>query len=734
MKTSVNTIKMLLLAGIAWLSAGNTYAQNSFRAVILSKTENTPLAGVKVSLQSDSTRITLSNNNGIAVLNGLPSGTTTVTFSYIGYKPQSTVVTLPDTTTHQVYMDADEKELDNVVVVSSTRGNDKIENATTKVEVLGQEEMNEESTLKPGNIASILGDVSGVQIQQSSATSGNSNIRIQGLDGRYTQMLRDGMPLFDGYSGGFGVLSIPPLDLKQIELIKGSASTLYGGGAIGGLVNLISKKPTYSPDASFLVNQTTLKETNINAYYAQRWKHIGFTMFAGETLQKEVDVNKDGLSDVPNIKSTVIHPTLFLYPSSKTSISLGWSGNFEKRLGGDMIAIGGGKDPAHPYFEKNALNRNLFTLISESRLDNSLTLNVKGSVSLFNRDETTNTYIFSGRQNNYYGEISLVKHLQKHTIVGGVNITGDDFKPSAATPAPVGNVSNNTIGIFAQDTWQLFEKTKLEGGLRLDHHADYGNFVLPRLALFQRFDEHWGSRIGFGMGYVTPNPLTPQIRDYSIYQLQPISPSSVPERSYGGSIEVNYKKEFGTESSLFINTAYFITQINHPVVATEDAAGNVNFSNASKPVRTSGLDIYTQLHVNAWEFYLGYTYTNAERTYLPANQFMPITPKNRLAGTVLYELENIFRIGVEASYNSYQYREDYSKTPGYLFIAVMAEKKFGPKWSLVLNCENLLDERQSKHEALYTGSITNPVFKTLWAPIDGRVVNLCLRFKPFAKK
>jgi iron complex outermembrane receptor protein/outer membrane receptor for ferrienterochelin and colicins len=67
-------------------------------------------------------------------------------------------------------------------------------------------------------------------------------------------------------------------------------------------------------------------------------------------------------------------------------------------------------------------------------------------------------------------------------------------------------------------------------------------------------------------------------------------------------------------------------------------------------------------------------------------------------------------------------------------MAAMAEKKFGPKWSLVLNCENLLDERQSKYESLYTGSIADPTFKTLWAPIDGRVFNLCLRFQPFAKK
>lgn len=621
--------------------------------------------------------------------------------------------------------------LNDVTVVSVTRSGDKIENATTKVEVLGLEEMNEESTIKPGNIASILGDVSGVQIQQSSAVSGNANVRIQGLDGRYTQVLRDGMPLYGGYAGGFGVLSIPPLDLKQIELVKGSSSTLYGGGAIGGLINLVSKKPAYTPDASFLVNQTTLKETNLNAYYAQRWKKAGFTLFAGQLFQQAVDVNKDGFSDVPKTTSTLLHPVLYLYPSASTTISLGWSGSFDKRTGGDMLAVKNTKNAEHPYFEENQLNRNSFTLISDTRLGNRLSFTLKGSMSIFDRTQTTNTYAFKGNQQNYYAEASLVQRLTAHTLVAGLNVTGDRFRPSDATPVPVGRFSNNTAGIFVQDTWQLWARTKLEAGLRADHHVDYGNFVLPRLVLFHRFDEHWGGRAGFGMGYVTPNALTPQIRDYSIYQIQPIAKGTTAEKSVSGNIEVNYKKEWDEAHSLFINHAFFITQINHPLAGIEDADGNLSFSNQSKPLLTKGFDTYIQAKLDEWELYLGYTYTDAVRKYLPQNQFVLITPRHRAAATMVYEIEGKWRMGLEASYTGHQYRENYSQTPGYLFAAAMVERKLGPKWSLILNCENLLDKKQSNYEPLYTGSIANPAFATLWAPIDGRVANLCLRFKPF---
>jgi outer membrane receptor for ferrienterochelin and colicins len=708
-------------------------AQHSFRATVQDKANLDQLSGVTIMLKGNNQKGTLTDENGFAELKNLPPGNMTIQFSFVGYLSYELTIKLPDTSIHSVLLQPDARALSSVVIVSSTRGNERIENATTKVEVLGPAEMNEESTLKPGNIASILGDVSGVQIQQSSATSGNVNVRIQGLDGKYTQILQDGMPLYGGYSGGFGILSIPPLDLRQVELIKGSSSTLYGGGAIGGLVNLISKRPGTDPDASFLINQTTLKETNLNAYYSQRWKKIGFTMFAGQTFQKEVDVNKDGFSDVPNIKSTLIHPTLFFYPSTKTWFSLGGSTSIDDRLGGDMIAIDSKPDAVHPYFEKNLLHRNTLSFLSESRIDNTLTINMKGSYSNFERNENTNTYVFDGNQENYFGELSFLKRIKKHQVVAGVNITGDVFKPSAKTPAPVGSFSDNILGVFAQDTWRIFGNTKLETGLRFDHHNKYGDFLLPRIAVFQRFDEHWGGRAGFGMGYITPNPLTPQTKDYDIYQLQPIAPGVKAEQSYAGNLEVNYKKDIGEEGSLFINQAFFITSIKDPIIGTEDSIGNVFFTNQGSYLLTKGIDTYVQLQLPRWEFYIGYTYTDAIREYLPSNQFVLYTPKNRAATTALYEITGKWRAGIEASYTGYQHRDDFSKTPGYLFMAAMVEKKFGPKWSLVLNCENILDERQSRHESLYTGPVTDPDFKTLWGPIDGRAFNLCLRFQPFAK-
>src|SRR5690242_19320103 len=129
--------------------------------------------------------------------------------------------------------------------------------------------------MKPGDIRMLLNESTGIQTQQTPATSYNSSIRIQGLDGRYTQVLRDGFPLYAGFSGGLSLMQVTPLDLKQVEVIKGSSSTLYGGGAIAGLVNLVSKVPGNKRELSFIVNGTSGKEWDASGFYSQKFKKTG---------------------------------------------------------------------------------------------------------------------------------------------------------------------------------------------------------------------------------------------------------------------------------------------------------------------------------------------------------------------------------------------------------------------------------------------------------------------------
>ncbi|MCX6210767.1 MAG: TonB-dependent receptor, partial [Bacteroidetes bacterium] len=330
----------------------------------------------------------------------------------------------------------------------------------------------------------------------------------------------------------------------------------------------------------------------------------------------------------------------------------------------------------------------------------------------------------------YFGEVSLfIPHQTSNTVVG-INFTGDAFKKTIEyVPSLLQNFSNTTFGAFAQHTIHLQNSTTIDLGIRNDYHTTYGNKLLPRVALFHRFNQHWATRAGIGFGYKTPNVLAPQNIDYALNKITPIDNTVIAEKSIGYNAEINYKKVWSEETELFINCAFFLTRIKDPIIASQLSSGYVSFYNASKPLTTKGFDVYIQGKIDDVEVYLGYTYTSALRKYLSDNQFAPLTPKHRFATTIVKEFEPHWRIGIEASYNGKQHRYDGTLTSGYLFMAAMIERKFGNHLSVVLNGENLLDYRQSKVEAINIGTTANPNFQPLWAPIDGRVINVSVKYK-----
>src|SRR5687767_6046179 len=116
-----------------------------------------------------------------------------------------------------------------------------------RVEVLVREEIEEKMLMTPGDIVMMLNEMGGLRVQATSPSIGAASVRVQGMNGRYTRFLSDGLPLFGQQVGGLGLLQIPPMDLGQVEVIKGVASALYGAGAMGGVVNLLSRRPGPEP-------------------------------------------------------------------------------------------------------------------------------------------------------------------------------------------------------------------------------------------------------------------------------------------------------------------------------------------------------------------------------------------------------------------------------------------------------------------------------------------------------
>lgn len=704
-------------------------AQHRLSSVVEDAATHERLANVSVSVDRLRTG-GITDSAGSIIITNIPPGLQKLSFSLIGYETKTITLRFPPADSVLIVsMSKAIEKTEEEVIVSSSRTESGIEDMPTKVEVLGVEEVNEEVGIKPGNIASLLGDVAGIQIQQTSAATGNVEMRVQGLPGKYTQLLKDGMPLFGGYSGSFSILQIPPLDLKQIEIVKGASSTLYGGGAIAGMVNLISKRPKEGVfEKTILLNQSTLKESNVNVYLSNRKHKTGYTFFSGMNYQKAVDVNKDGFSDVANTNGYFIHPTLFLYPNGRNTIYIGYNGVFENRKGGDMNVLHNKADAQHQYFVNNKSFRHTVDANWENKLNSKDRLTIKGTASWFDRKVETNVFGMKATQLSYYTEASFLKKWKSNDLVAGINVTGEHFQKKLPDSSSLKNYDQVTPGVFVQDDWRISSALIFQSGLRLDHNNQYGSFVLPRLSLLYRISHHFTTRLGGGLGYKLPTPFNSDIdeRDYR-HLLNPQSELVDAERSKGLNWDVNYHQKLNGWD-LTANQTFFYNRIDHPILASANGGGFISFSNASGPITTKGMETYVQVIHDALEIYLGYIYTSAKKLYDNNNDHLPLIAKTKFATIVAYEFSDHFRAGIESAYTGRQYLDDGTRTPGYLFMAAMMRYDYR-MFSFVLNCENLLDYRQTRKESIVIAPYANPTFRQLWAPIDGRVVNLSVRVR-----
>jgi outer membrane receptor for ferrienterochelin and colicins len=699
-------------------------AQNNFNCVVKEAESKEALEGVTAKING-SAKATASDSSGSISFKNLAPGKIRIVFSFVGYEDQELDFKIPQTNaTAVIYLQKAKVEAEEEVIINSSRTNSRIEDLPTKVEVIGSEEMDEEAGTMPGNVAALLGDFAGIQNQRASVTTGSVDLRVQGLPGKYTQILRDGLPLFGGYSGNFSVLQIPPLDLKQVEIIKGASSTLYGGGAIAGMINLISKTPKLNEQQhSVLVNYSTLNEFNLNTFHSGRNKKTGYTFFAGTTLQRAVDVNKDGFSDVPDLKTFFFHPKLFFYPNEKNTITVEFDGTFEDRTGGDMQVLHKTKDSIHRFFIENISNRNSIAGTWENKINKTSELNFKGLLSFFNRDIVTNVFGMKATQRTYFTELSYLKKWKSHTLVTGINFSGETFGKKSPDSSLINPYSNIILGVFVQDDWKLTQKLTAQTGLRFDYNSAYEPVLLPRLSLLYKFNTHFTSRLGGGFGYKAPTVFNNDIDEREL-KGHNLAAGVLTEKSIGANWDINYKQKID-EWNVTINQMFYITQINRPVIA-ENNSTYYSYINAKKPLNTKGFETYVAIKHDDLEMYLGYTYTIAKQFYNKAQPNVPLSAKSKFAAVISNEFSPRFRACIEASYTGKQYLDNGSRTTGYFISAAMLRYDI-KKLSLVLNCENIFDYRQTKKESIVYGSVSNPSFKQLWAPVDGRVVNLSAR-------
>jgi iron complex outermembrane receptor protein len=712
-------MKSLIILLLTFFSI-NSIAQNSLRFIIKDAKTHEALAGVTCILEK-TTIGNISDENGALELKNLHSEKVILNFSFIGYEPlqDSFLVSENSNKIISISLEPTETKLDEVFV-TATRQSRTIENAPTRIEAITHEELEENAMMNSSNIAMLLQETTGIQVQQTSQSSGSSYIRIQGLDGRYTQIVRDGFPLYEGFSSGLSILQIPPLDLRQIEVIKGSSSTLYGGGAIAGLINLVSKVPSYKRESSLMVNQTNAGGSTINGFYSKRNKNYGTTLYTSVNNQFAYDGNKDGFSDIPKMQDLSFNPKFFWFINDSSSFNLALNNAYEYRDGGDMKVINEKASGIHQYSEQDNSYRFSVQLNYDKSLRNQKKFNAKGSFSTFTRQIKIPGYTFKGIQYSGFSEATYSFSGKKTSWISGANILYDQFNEWETT-AIGRDYDHVTLGAFLQSTLDLSRFAILETGFRTDYTNNYKLFALPRASLLIKINKSWSSRLGGGLGYKLPTIFTEETENRSYYNISGLNDKLLKaEHSEGANFDINYKKHINEDWSLSFNQLFFYSRLINALILNKDS-DIYYFNNADKPVDTRGFETNFKISYDDLSLYFNYSFIDARLRY-NNNQQKPLTPKNNLGMSLLYEKENKWKIGYEIYYTGNQWRTDYTKTPGYWIMGAMAMRTFR-KINVFINFENFTNTRQSDYEALYNPPVSNPEFKDIWAPIDGFVAN-----------
>lgn len=664
-------------------------------------------------------RTVLTDAAGLAIVR-VPAGMTDVRASRVGFEPATLALSLRagQDTTVILELAHGAEELEDLVV-SVTRSTRRLGDQPVRVEVIGEEEIAEKVLMTPGDIGMLLNETGGLRVQATSPSLGGANVRVQGLRGRYTLLLSDGLPLHGEGAGGPGLLQVPPMDLGQVEVLKGAASALYGSAALGGAINLISRRPTGERDA--LLNVTSEGGSDAATWISGVLSpELGWSVYAGWHRQDRRDLDADGWTDLPRYQRVVARPRLHYQGDRGQSLFATLGATFEEREGGTMPARTA--PDGQPWAEANRSVRLDAGLSGRAVLDDRTFLTVRASALSQDHRHRFGPREEPDRHTAALAEVAVLRAAGQWVLVGGAALQGAWFRSEAA---PDFAYDHLVPGAFGQVEWAPAEAVGIGASLRLDHHSEYGTFASPRLNAVVRPGEGLTARISGGAGYFGPTPLVEEAETTGLSVLRQATPL-VAERIVGGSADLTWRR-----GVLELGGTLFASRVRHPVAATPLAGpdpGLLVLANQAEPVLTRGAELLARVHREGLHLTASYTWIHAtEQRDGEARGPVPLNPRHALGLVGMYEWEESGRIGVEMyavgtqALDENPYRQE---SRPYLILGALVEKAWGNARFFV-NFENLTGVRQTKTDPLVRPS-RGPGGRwttDAWAPLEGRVVN-----------
>jgi outer membrane receptor for ferrienterochelin and colicins len=462
----------------------------------------------------------------------------------------------------------------NEVVVSGTLKPVKRLESPVPVEVYSPTFFKKNPT---ASIYEALQNVNGVRPQLNCGVCNTGDIHINGLEGPYTLVLIDGMPIVSSLSTVYGLSGIPNSLVERIEIVKGPASSLYGSEAVGGLINIITKNPTSAPLFSADVFSTSWLETNVDLGVkfkvgSKATALLGLNYF---TFNQKIDNDNDGFTDVSLSDRISLFQKWTFDRKENRLFTIAARGVYEDRFGGDVRwekkHRGGDEIYGESIYTKRA------ELIGSYQLpfQEKLMLSFSGNVHFQDSRYGTTSYI--ANQKIGFLQLTWDKKVGKNDLLTGIASRYNYYDDNTPATSKLGTNNPEKTwlpGIFVQDEITFTEKHKLLLGMRYDYNSIHGNIFTPRMAYKWKLDDNNIIRLNAGTGFRVVNLFTEDHAALSGARDVIIANNLKPEQSINANLNYIKKINFDNGTFIGIETSLFHTRFSNKIISDYDTNPN----------------------------------------------------------------------------------------------------------------------------------------------------------------
>ena len=646
---------------------------------------------------------TSSNDQGFYELNNITKNSHTLIISSIGYKTKSIKINITSDKkiTRNITLSEDDS-LDEIVISGTLRPVTK-SNSPVPIEVYSETFFRKNPT---PSIFESLQNVNGVRPQLNCSVCNTGDIHINGLEGPYTFVLIDGMPLVSGLSTVYGLTGIPQALIERVEIVKGPASTLYGSEAVGGIINVITKKATNAPILSTDIMASSWGEVNtdISMSYKASDKIQGLLGVNYFNFQNRIDNNSDNFTDLTLQNRISIFNKVNIERKSNKVFTIAGRYVYEDRWGGEMNWEKEFRGGNQIYGESIYTNR--WETFGTYELPTTENISFQFSANGHYQDSFYGETSYDAEQLVGFGQLVYNKKLgEKHDLLLGAAYRYTFYDDNTFATLNEDGIENNPSiihlpGVFAQDEISLSDRKKLLLGVRWDHNSMHGNIFSPRV------NYKWNSkdksnivRLSVGNGFRVANVFTEDHAALTGARTVEFDGELDPETSWN--VNLNYVKKINTENSFItLDASAFYTYFNNRILPDYETDPNkIIYANLEGFSVSQGISLNADfLFTNGLAINAGATLMEVSVTENDIKRTQLLTESFSGVWSISYKFNNDFTIDYTGNlYGPMRLpllgendpRDEYS--PWFSIQNIQLSKKFNNSWEVYGGVKNLLN-------------------------------------------